>query len=128
MSLTDPSFGDFDVDDAMDTAPPDPFQVAMRIHRIRRYLSQLAGDDIGDFFDMTEAEQASAIHVGEDIVAWVMTHDYSERAKLARIIHDSRAFQDQLPPWAALDPGRRAIAEAIAKSLSDWLHREGAWV
>lgn len=127
MSITNPDFGDFDADDALDTAPPDPTQVAYRIHRLRRYLSQLAGDDIGSFFDMTEDEQTAAINVGEDIVAWVITHDPSDKAKLARVIHDARAYQDQLPPWAALDVGRRAIAEAIAKSLGDWLIREGAW-
>jgi hypothetical protein len=127
MTLTNLDFGDFEADDAFDHAPPDPFQVAMRIHRIRRYLSQLAGDDIGDFFAMSEDEQAHAITVGEDIVAWVITHDPNQKAQLARIIHESRAYQEQLPPWAALDPTRRAIAEAIAKVLGDWLIREGAW-
>jgi len=78
MSITNPDFGDFDADDALDTAPPDPTQVAYRIHRLRRYLSQLAGDDIGSFFDMTEDEQTAAINVGEDIVAWVITHDPSD--------------------------------------------------
>jgi hypothetical protein len=127
MTITNPNFGDFDADDALDTAPPDPTQVAYRIHRLRRYLSQLAGDDIGSFFDMTEDEQTAAIAVGEDIVAFVIASDPKDKAKLARVIHDARAQQEQLPPWAALDPGRRAIAEAIAKSLSDWLIREGAW-
>jgi hypothetical protein len=125
--MTNPDFGDYVTEDAYDTAPPDPFQVALRIHRLRRYLAQIGGEDIGDFFEMTEAEQASAIQVGEDIVAWVTTHDPSERDKLARIIHESRAYQDQLIPWPALDEGRKLLAEAIAKALADWLIRQGAW-
>jgi hypothetical protein len=127
MTLTNPEFGDYVTEDAYDTAPPDPEQVAYRIHRIRRYLSQLAGNDIGDFFAMSEAEQSMAVQVGQDIVSWVVAHDPKDRAKLARVIHDSRAAQDDLPPFAALDPTRRAVAEAIAKALSDWLIRQGAW-
>ena len=33
-------FGDFDDDDALDTAPADPEQVARKLHRIRREYGQ----------------------------------------------------------------------------------------
>jgi hypothetical protein len=127
MPLTNPAFQDFEADDALDHAPPAPEQVAYRIHRIRRYLSRLAGNDIGDFFDMTDEEQTHALQVGEDIVAFVTSHDPSERAKLARVIHEARAEQDDLPTWAELDESSRAVAEALAKVLAEWLIREGAW-
>jgi hypothetical protein len=122
-----PEFGDYVTDDAYDTEPPDPLQVAIRIHRYRRYLGQLSGNDPGDFFDMSESEQDEAVEVGEAIVEWVEDHEPSERAKLAREIHEIRRTAEVLPAWDDIPRDERKIAEAIASALSDWMIRQGAW-
>ena len=125
--MTD-TFGDYEVDDAWDTAPPDPLQVAIRIHRIRRYLGRLGGIDPGDFFDLSAAEQADAVDAADRIVAWMADHPAAERAELARTIHDFRqAIDPGIPPWADLTDDLREVAEAIAEALAEWLMRQGAW-
>ena len=123
-----PEFGDFVTEDAYDTAtPPDVLQVALRLHRYRRYLGQLIGDDPGDFFSLSEAEQEEARDVAKDIVNWVEDHDPTERASLAREIHEIRRTVEILPAWVDLPSDEQAIAEAIGKAIAEWLIRQGAW-
>lgn len=121
-------FGDLELADVFDTAPPAPDQVAYRIHRIRRYLDRLAGTDPGDFFDMTRREQDRAFDVADDIVTWVADHAPTLRADLPRAVHEFYfALDPSVPAWDDLAPDLVTVAEAIARELADWLIRQGAW-
>jgi hypothetical protein len=122
------TFGDFETDDAFDTVPAAPEQVAYRIHRYRRYLGQLAGADPGDFFDMTRRQQDDAVAVGAAIVDWVADHPPSDRADLAEAVHGFRQHHDPaIVDWHSLSDDLRAVAEAVAAALAAWLIRQGAW-
>lgn len=61
------TFGDFDPDDALDTAPADPEQVARRLHRLRRdrSLEGVAWDDL------TPAARLLLVAVIADLLAWL---------------------------------------------------------
>lgn len=126
--MTDIDFGDFDVEDAFDNAGPDPLQVAMRLHRYRRYLAQLSGDDLGDYFDLSEFEQDRSLDLANFIVEWVGDHPVSDRARLARAIHEHRRDVDgAVVEWGKLAPDLKQVAQAIGKALGDWLIRQGSW-
>ena len=93
------TFGDLELDDVWDNAPPAPEQVAYRIHRYRRYLGRLAGADPGDFYDQTRREQDDAMSVAADVVDWVDVNPPSHRADLAEAIHGFRQH-DGTRPWS----------------------------
>jgi len=60
-------FGDFDDDDAVDVEPPDPEQVARRLHllRTRERLEAVAWDDL----DL--AVRVVLIAIAADVLAWM---------------------------------------------------------
>lgn len=55
-------FGDFDEDDALDTEPPDPDQVARKLHRLRAAegLEDRAWDDL-DYSERGRRTQLMAV-------------------------------------------------------------------
>lgn len=61
------TFGDFDVNDAYDTAPADPEQVARRLQRYRRDR----GLDPAGWDDLTPAQRLLLIAVVADLLAWL---------------------------------------------------------
>lgn len=61
------TFGDSDPDDAYDTAPPDPVQVARRLHEYR----QAVEDPFPVSWDMlTDEQRADAVEVMRRLLAW----------------------------------------------------------
>lgn len=60
-------FGDFDDDDALDTEPPDPEQVAIRFHK---YWND--ADSSHPMWDsLTPAERAIAVAIFIRLIAWL---------------------------------------------------------
>jgi len=59
-------FGDFDPDDAVDTEPADPEQVA---RKIQRYREERLGD--GAWEDLTDAGRLVRIGIIVDLLAWM---------------------------------------------------------
>lgn len=60
-------FGDFDPDDALDTAPADPEQVARRLHLLRRRegLESVGWDDLYDL------DRARRVMLVEALLDWM---------------------------------------------------------
>lgn len=61
------TFGDFDLDDALDTAPADPEQVARKLQQLRRR----EGLDDLDWDDVEPSERALIIAVVTALLAWL---------------------------------------------------------
>jgi hypothetical protein len=60
-------FGDFDADDAFDTAPADPEQVARKLHRLR----MARGFEFGPWDRLGEPERGELIAIVADLLAWL---------------------------------------------------------
>ena len=60
-------FGDFEPDDAVDTEPADPEQVARRLHRYRR----AAGMETFGWDELTIAERAARIAIIAKLLDWL---------------------------------------------------------
>jgi hypothetical protein len=99
VESTSSFFGDFEADDAIDTEPADPLQVAIRLRRLQR-------TDEREWHELADNERAEPLEVGELIVDWIREHGPHERERLAD----------------ALD-----IDADVAEHLADWLIRQGAW-
>jgi hypothetical protein len=61
------TFGDFDEDDALDTEPADPEQVARRLHRLR----MARGFEIGEWDRLGEPERGELIAIVAELLAWL---------------------------------------------------------
>lgn len=60
-------FGDFDDDDAIDDAPPDPEQVARKLHAIR----YARGRELETWDDQSELERVTAVTIVTALLAWL---------------------------------------------------------
>jgi hypothetical protein len=60
-------FGDFDNDDALDTAEPDPEQVARKIHRLRL----LRNRETIDWDSLSNDDRATLIDIVAHLLAWL---------------------------------------------------------
>lgn len=60
-------FGDFGNDDAFDTEPPDPEQVAIRLRQYRRNVEP----SLPAWHELSDAERARDIGIMVLIVAWL---------------------------------------------------------
>ena len=129
--MTGTFFGDFDVDDAWDTARPDPEQVARRLHLIRQRVEQIAGGrDLDDYDDLPADEVNDYTFVGERIVDWVIEHpaDGYANGDLAVEMHGLGAARRQrIEPWDQLSDEEQSLALAIGDLIGDWLRRQGGW-
>jgi hypothetical protein len=120
--MSDVFFGDFDVEDAYDTVPADPEQVARKIHGYRQLLERLIGADLPAFDDLTAAQRAALMTVGFVIVKWVADNDPDDEA-FARMIHETQPGG----VWSDLPDDHKRLAIMFAALLSGWLLRQGAW-
>lgn len=60
-------FGDFDDDDALDTEPADPEQVARRIHELRKR----EGFEVQAWDDLTAHDKGALIQIVVVLLAWL---------------------------------------------------------
>lgn len=60
-------FGDFDDDDALDTEPADPEQVARRLHALRRR----EGFEVEDWDDLDEGERLALVAIIAALLSWL---------------------------------------------------------
>jgi len=124
--VTDTFFGDFDVEDALDTEPADPVQVARKLHGYRVLLERLAGRTLAPFDNIGDGERADLVFVGERIVHWV--HEHQPGDGLAEAIHEAgRSRRGGTDQWDDLPDDHKRLAIAIATLISAWLIRQGAW-
>lgn len=61
------TFGDFDPDDAVDTEPADPEQVARKIHRLRRER----GFESAEWDDLTPGTRLILVGIVVDVLGWL---------------------------------------------------------
>lgn len=59
-------FGDYTNDDAFDTAPADPEQVARRLHQLR----QREGLDGADWDDLADTDRGRLVQIIVVLLAW----------------------------------------------------------
>jgi hypothetical protein len=60
-------FGDFDPDDALDTEPADPEQVARRLHALRRR----DGFETIDWDDLDDGERGALVQIVAALLGWL---------------------------------------------------------
>ena len=60
-------FGDFDEDDALDTEPADPEQVARKLHRLR----MARGFELGEWDRLGEPERSELVAIVAALLAWL---------------------------------------------------------
>lgn len=61
------TFADFEVDDAFDTEPADPEQVARKLHRLRREQ----GRELVDWDTLPPSERAVLVHIITRLLDWL---------------------------------------------------------
>jgi hypothetical protein len=126
--VTDTFFGDFDLEDAYDTAEPDPEQVARKVHRYRQLIERMAGRDLLDYDDLPLNERNDLEYVGARIVLFVAHHDPDEADELAEEIHETaRSRRGGTDDWDDLSDELKRLARAFAALIAAWLERQGAW-
>ena len=125
--MTETFFGDFDVEDAYDTEPADPEQVARKLHSYRVLIEQLAGNEIAPYDELARRDLDDINFVGEAIVEFVGDHEPNDEG-LAQAIHEAgrerRIGDDE---WDDLPDDHKRFAVAIARLIGAWLIRQGAW-
>lgn len=122
------TFGDFDVDDALDHEPPAPEQVAYRLHDLRLELDVLAGAAALPTWDeLTAPEQDLGLAIGTALVDWLVTHT-PDAADAARSLHNVRRYiaSSRLATWEELDADDRQIGIDLMGVIIAWLRRQGA--
>lgn len=120
-------FGDYENDDAFDTAEPDPEQVAIKLHRLRLAVDQLAGaHNLYRWDDLSEPEQELAIAIGRSLTVWLVNHDPAP-VEAARSLHNVRRFiaTSPLPEWDDLSDDERSIGIDLMTLIIRWLKRQG---
>jgi hypothetical protein len=123
--MTETFFGDFDLEDAYDTEPADPVQVARKLHGYRVILEQLAGRVLAPFDNIGDDERADLTFVGQRIVNFV--HEHVVGDGLAEAIHEAGRERSGGPRWDDLSDEHRRFAIAFAMLIGAWLLRQGAW-
>jgi len=124
--MTAPFFGDFDVEDAFDTVPADPIQVARKLHGYRVLVDRLAGGDLPEYDDLPRREQDDVNYVGGVIVLWVAAHDPGD-GDFAKAIHEAGRSRHGGKMWDLLAVDEKRLAFAFAALIAAWLQRQGAW-
>ena len=120
-------FGDYESDDAYDTASPDPFQVAVKLHRLRVAVDVLGGSGTLPRWDALNAtERALAVELGRSLVNWLATHD-PHPVDAARALHNVRRFiaTEPLPEWDNLSFDEQSIGIDLMTLVIRWLKRQG---
>jgi hypothetical protein len=127
VSDTNVTFGDFEDDDAFGTEPPDPEQVAVRLHELRVLVDELTGAaGLHTWNDLTDSERELAIGLGRSLVEWLLTHQ-PEPEEAARALHNVRRYlaTTPLPPWEELPKDDKRIGIDLMTLIIDWLRRQG---
>lgn len=122
-------FGDWEPDDALDHEPADPEQVAMRLHRLRVELDELASAAALPTFDELEPEaQQLALGIGDVIVRFIIDQQPDVPEDLARHLHNARRYvaSSRLPEWEQLSDDERQVGIDLMTVLIAWLVRQGA--
>ena len=114
-------------DDAFDTQPPDPEQVAFHWEHLREQLEELLGRPVRTWDELPAEEQQLLLDFGAFIVDWLATHGEHNPIPLARAIHEAREAMDPtLPHWDDFNDDDRAIGVALTDLVIAWLRRQGA--
>jgi hypothetical protein len=122
-------FGDFDIDDAWGTEPPDEEQVTYKLHELRLALDALAGaHDLPRWDDLDDGAQQMARGIAAVIVRYIVEREPETAADLARTLHNARRYvaTSPLPPWDDLAPDDRQIGVDLMRLILEWLRRQGA--
>ena len=120
------AIGDYEAADAFDREPPDPEQVAYKLHRLREAIDLLAGGSLVSWDDLGTTEQATAFHQAHGLVDWLATHPPSALG-LAQAVHEARRYPgSSIPTWDALSDDEKQLAVGLMSIIIDWLMRQGA--
>ena len=65
--MPNPDWGDFDDDDALDTEPADPEQVARKLHALRA----ARGFEVASWDRIGEPERSDLVAIVADLLAWL---------------------------------------------------------
>lgn len=123
------TFGDWDVEDALDREPADVEQVSFRLHRLRVEVDLLAGaNDLPAWDDLAPEAQEMALGIGDVIVRYLVEHDPDDPEMVARHLHDARRYvaSSRLPTWDDLAPSDKRVGIDLMSLLIAWLVRQGA--
>lgn len=60
-------FGDYDDNDAFDTAPPDPLQVAIKLHRLRQERER----ESVDWESLSDSERLILVAIVSRLIEWL---------------------------------------------------------
>lgn len=122
-------FGDIEPEDLYDpTEPPEPGQVAHRLHDLREYLDAVHGTGaLPRWEDLEPQEQTLAVAVGDVIVRHLLDTDPDDAETAARQLHNVRRYwaSSSLPRWEELAPDERQVGTDLMGHIIDWLKSEG---
>lgn len=65
------TFGDFEDDDAFDTEPADPTQVAIKLQTLRREVHLSRRVDHHDWDDLDDDDQRKLVTIAVTLLAWM---------------------------------------------------------
>lgn len=122
-------FGDIELADAWDLAPPAADQVAYRLHELRRQVNQLTGRDTGDWRQLPHRDQDLMMSLAVVAVEWIILNEPDNPARLAQAVHDARRdlSAGAIPPWDELAGDQRQIAIDLMRLITTWIARQGPW-
>jgi hypothetical protein len=121
-------FGDFDVDDAWGIEPPDPEQVAYRLHLLRVEVDAYTNAiGLPTWDELTPDEQEIGLGVGAVVVDYLARHD-PDPVDAARSLHNVRRYwaSSRLPLWNDLSAEDRTVGIDLMTLILTWLRRQGA--
>ena len=66
-----PDFGDWDPLDSLDTEPPDPFQVAVKLQALRREADLSRRVDSHDWDDLDADDREKLVAIMTKLIGWL---------------------------------------------------------
>jgi len=120
--MSDAEFGDWEQDDASDTEPADPEQVAVRVHELRGFLSALSGEELAAWDALDDDEEEIAIALADRLIHFLT----DDQVHAAEDFHGAVAFLSGQPEWNDLDTDVQQVATGLVDDILAWLKRQGA--
>lgn len=118
-------FGDTEPADAIDPSePPDPMQVGVRLHELRRSLAEFFGQPVPPpYHELGGLEQGALSYIGAVLIKILMARAPQAGRRFQHELHEVDAPHH--PEYEDMTPEARSTIDFLVEHVRSWLAGEG---